>query len=78
MMMISMSVVLEQFKHIQAHSLLTFLVNCSPLKASCWSVKVVGDKWKGCCNVNNTRGSKLSCDCIICKNSVYKVRRVYS
>lgn len=78
MMKISMSVVLEQFKYILGHRLLTFLVTCSTLKASCWSVKVVGGKWKGCCNVNNTRGSKLSCDSIMCKNSEYKVRRVYS
>ena len=78
MMMISMSVVLEQFKHIPGHSLLTFLLTGCTLKASCWSVEAVGGKWKGCCDVNNTRGSTCGCDSIIRKNIKYKVRRVYS
>jgi hypothetical protein len=57
-MKINMSVVLEQFKRVLRHNILTFLVTCSTMKADCWSVKMAGGKWKGCCSVNNTRGSK--------------------
>jgi hypothetical protein len=46
-MKISMSVVLEQFKHVVLrHNILTFLVTCSTMKADCWSVKKAGASGK--------------------------------
>jgi hypothetical protein len=64
-MNIGMIVVPEQFKHIVLrHNMLTFPVTCSTVKADCWSVKMAGVEWNGCCYVNNKRGSKLNCDSV--------------